>query len=463
MESKFEKSNEHQNKSEQNNSGMNSGAIFKTYNYDNDFIIKNNNQKACQFCSKKFYSKFNKDRHEISCKSNKNRFLKINNILDKEIIKTYSEKIEDLSKIYVEENIVNLFIGFKRNPENDLNNLQNEYKREKIINQDEEINCNKILFESGNVGQKINNKALLIEKIDEFLIISNKNEIKKSINDIIIDNFYSILKNNEYISIDRFFMFKNLIIGKGRYGTVFFGIDLANARPIAIKISNEEKRIKSLTQEIDIMTKLSKYKIFTKVYEQFMIQDQLYLIKTLQGHDLAKLRDFYGKKFSLTTVYKIGIDILRCFKLIHQLGYLYIDLKENNVAMLIKQIAYLKKLNNLILIDYGYCEKCNQDKDKSPKKHGCISYSSINSLKNNPISKKDDLISFCYFLVNLYNGYLPWDDISSDKNKSEEIIKMKGKYSFKKLLGNDAREISFIYDSVNNLKFNEIPKYDNYI
>ena len=81
-------------------------------------------------------------------------------------------------------------------------------------------------------------------------------------------------------------MFKNLIIGHGGYGTVFFGIDFINAKPIAIKVSNEERKIKSLNKEIDIMNKLTKYKIFSKLYEKLQLKNQLYLFETLQGPDL---------------------------------------------------------------------------------------------------------------------------------------------------------------------------------
>ena len=129
-------------------------------------------------------------------------------------------------------------------------------------------------------------------------------------------------------------MFKELIIGHGKYGTVFFGIDIKNARPIAIKVSNEKKRNIFLSTEIEVMQNLSKYKIFTQVYDEMKLLDQIYIFETLQGPDLSKIKKFYGEKFSLITVYKIGIEILRCLKYIHQIGYLYIDLKENNIALL---------------------------------------------------------------------------------------------------------------------------------
>ena len=167
------------------------------------------------------------------------------------------------------------------------------------------------------------------------------------------------------------------------------------------------------------MNKLTKYKIFSKLYEKLQLKNQLYLFETLQGPDLSKLKKFNDGKFSIISVYKIGIEILRCLKLIHKIGYLYIDLKENNLAMLVKPLEYLKQTFNLILIDYGFFEEFNKDKNKSSKKYGHSSYASINALKNNNISIKDDIICFCYFLLNLYIGYLPWDDIKNDNNKNE--------------------------------------------
>lgn len=463
MESKLGLSNNSVNNSDQNNNKINSKTIFMTSNFNNESIIKNDIEKICQYCKRKFFSKFNKERHINTCQ------LKIilnqksnNNIINENIINKI-EKIENFEKNYDKENTNNLFIGFKRNSNIDLNDLQNENKKEKKFAENDGRSKKNHLGEEDCIIQKINNKILIKEKITEFTISPNNNIDKKNISDIIIGNFYTLLKKNEYLSISNFFMFKNLIIGRGNYGTVFFAIDFNNAMPVAIKVSNGEIRISSLTKEIDIMTKLSKFKIFTKVYDHFRLQNQLYLIETLQGPDLSKLINFYGENFSILTVYKIGIQILRCLKLIHQIGYLYIDLKENNIAMLLNPIVYLKKTSNLVLIDYGYCEQYNKDYTKSPKKHGCSSYASINSLKGNPISRKDDMITFCYFFLNLCVGSLPWDNANKNNNNNEEIIKMKEKYCVKKLCGNSNKEIFFIYNDVKNLKFNETPNYDSYI
>ena len=68
-----------------------------------------------------------------------------------------------------------------------------------------------------------------------------KQKIRKNLKNMIISNFYETLKKNEYNSLSNYFIFKKMIIGRRKYGTIFFGLDFKNIRPIAIKISNCEK------------------------------------------------------------------------------------------------------------------------------------------------------------------------------------------------------------------------------
>ena len=68
MEEKSEPKKDHENNSEQKKINVNSNINFITNNYGNEFIIKNNNDKTCQYCNKKFFSKFNKERQLIYAK-----------------------------------------------------------------------------------------------------------------------------------------------------------------------------------------------------------------------------------------------------------------------------------------------------------------------------------------------------------------------------------------------------------
>ena len=463
MEAKSEPSNNEVTQEKLNNLKAKSNIIFLTNAKKITFMNKNDNEYKCEYCGNKFFSKYNKNRHVEEVHLKKSRMYDFNNNKSCIKIENSFENNKEIEYNIVEEKPENSFVGFKRKSNSDLDKLTSQNKKEKTSSDKKDKKDDNIINEVDNVVRKKENNILIEENNEEFFIIPKKLNNKKNISDYIIQNLYHILNNNGYYAISNFFMFKELIIGHGKYGTVFFGIDIKKARPVAIKVSNDEKRNFFMSTEIEVMQNLSKYKIFTQVYDNMKLLNQIYIFETLQGPDLSKIKKFYGEKFSLITVYKIGIEILRCLKYIHQIGYLYIDLKENNIALLCNPIAYRNKTNNLVLIDYGFCEKFSGNENNSPKEHGHPSYASINSLKGNAISRKDDIIALCYLMIDLYRGELPWDGISSENDKYKRIIKLKEKYDFKKSTNNDVKEISFIYDSVNCLKFNAVPNYDNYI
>lgn len=463
MKSNLELLNQNENNTNKNNSKINSNIIFITNNCKNDYTMSYDAEKTCEHCQAKFFSKFNKDRHIDKIHLKKNFKQSLSDQKSRINIEQYKESDKSIENKEVSKSKIIKFIGFKRFTTTILSDYQEKGEKEKNSQQNDDKYDNNNLIDLQNTDPESKASILVEEKTGEFLIASDNKKNNKNIREIITNNFYAILKNNEYYSLGNYFMFKNLIIGNGKYGTVWFGIDFKNARPVAIKTSNEEKRNNALKTEIAIMKKLSKYKIFSKIYKQIILNNRIYLIETLQGPDLYKLRQFSGGKFSIISVYKIGIEILHCLKLIHKDGYLYIDLKDDNVAILSKPITYQKITNNITLIDYGFCEKYNKNENDSPKIHGNVRYSSINALNGNPISRKDDIISFCYLLVDLYIGSLPWKNLSSEYGENEEAIKLKQNYPFKKLCGKGAKELLFIFNDANCLNFDEAPNYDNYI
>ena len=444
-------------------SKIKSNSVFITKNFSVNSDIMNENEKTCEYCKSKFYSKFNKNRHvnEIHLKSNYEKILNCDNI-DINIQQNQEIHKADENKDNKEDKL-NIFIGSKRYKTKSMNNSQNiEIQQKMALNNNAKYEIRDII-NLEYINKNSNKDILSKENTEHFCIMPKKQKIRKNLKNTIISNFYEILKNNEYYSLGNYFIFKKMIIGSGKYGTVFFGLDFKNIKPIAIKISNCEKRNDSLKKEILIMQKLSKYKLFSKIYDEIIIGDKIYLFETLQGPNIYKMIKFCGGKFSTITSYKIGIEVLRCLKLIHTAGYLYLDLKDDNIAILPKPIMYNKVYNHIILIDYGFCEKFFKNENSAPRHHGNIRYASANALKGNPVSRKDDLISFCYFLADLCAGFLPWDNISSDSNIKEETIKIKENYPFKNLCGIGLKEILFIYNDVNCLNFCESPNYINYI
>lgn len=472
----------------------------------NDSIIKKisekkkeeESDKICPYCYRSFYSEFNKSRHvdKIHLKKDigqcpkcngkfhniENHIKKCNIIignrnLNNEInIFTKCENLNEINcneflkkVIQIKADVENIFF----NSEINLDENDNKKNKNEIITKE---NFNIFKVDKFNFGfkpiiQDMNNKAELTEnKINDFFIEVEKQTKNDNISEIIKKNMYNILTKYTYIPLDNnYFIFKNLILGHGKYGSVWFGINIKNAIPIAIKVQNNINSKDSFKLEILIMNILKKYKIFPKLYKELIINEKIFLIETLFFPNIEKVLKFCGGKFSVITIYKIGIEVLNLFKLFHKSGYLYLDLKCDNLVLLDNPIKYNNFVSNISLIDYGYCVKyinnegSHLSQQNSPKKHGNIYYASINSLKGNAISRKDDIISLCYLLIDLINGPLPWSNLSTDNKSKIETIKLKTVYTPKILCGNDMKEVLFIFENVNNLGFCDIPNYNQYI
>ena len=151
------------------------------------------------------------------------------------------------------------------------------------------------------------------------------------------------------------------------------------------------------------------------------------------------------------------------FKYIHNNGYIYLDLKDENISILSNPIKIGKYIQNITIIDFGFCEKYDKYKPKWPKGYGNMYFSSINALKRMPVSFKDDIISLCYLLIYLYYGYLPWDNISNMNNYRIKCINMKEKFDADLFCGNEIKEIPIILNNVNKLNNIDLPNYNNYI
>ena len=246
MDAKFESSKNQTNLINLNNSKINSKIIFVTDANKNNFNIENDNPFKCEYCGLNFCQSYNRKRHinevHLNLKhhevSNKNKC----NIINENTF----EKNNKIENNVIKEKDDNSFIGFKLKSSDDLETLLNQNKKKKISSDKKEKNNDNILIKLDKPETKKNINNLIEEKIEEFWIAPYKLQNKKSINNIIIDNLYYILNTNGYYGIGNFFMFKDLIIGLGKYGTVFFGIDVKNARPIAIKVNKIYQNLKYL-------------------------------------------------------------------------------------------------------------------------------------------------------------------------------------------------------------------------
>ena len=114
MENNLKATNTKINNIIQNNTKFIPKINFVTKNYTNNFIQYDDDKKICEYCNKKFYSKFDKERH-IKRVHSKNKFeQKLNNDKKNENSKQSIGNFDIFEANEIKKNIPDTFIGVKR-------------------------------------------------------------------------------------------------------------------------------------------------------------------------------------------------------------------------------------------------------------------------------------------------------------------------------------------------------------
>ena len=124
------------------------------------------------------------------------------------------------------------------------------------------------------------------------------------------------------------------------------------------KIQDDKKQHDN---EVEVLQKLNELDsvFFPKMYfhEKISETEQIYIMSHL-GANLSDTFDFF-KKFSFKTIIQIGIALLDIIQTFHKSGYVYNDLKPENIC--IGNFENDEENYILKLIDFGLCSKYIKD------------------------------------------------------------------------------------------------------
>ncbi|KAH7673109.1 casein kinase 1 epsilon [Aphelenchoides avenae] len=108
--------------------------------------------------------------------------------------------------------------------------------------------------------------------------------------------------------------------------------------------------------------------------------------------------------------------MIQRIKHVHKRGFIHRDIKPENFLM-----GLGAKANTLYLIDFGLARRYRFRTEGRSLKHipfsksksfiGTAKYASLNSLRSAELSRRDDLESIAYVLIEMINGELPWKNI----------------------------------------------------
>jgi serine/threonine protein kinase len=251
------------------------------------------------------------------------------------------------------------------------------------------------------------------------------------------------LINNKYVLLNK--------IGSGSFGFIYKGQNVRTKEFVAIKVEPIEHKLKMLKNESMIFWYLNGCDYVPSVKWYGKDEVNYYMVINLLGNSLQDLMNNM-QMFTPILILKIGIKIVNILKIIHEKGLVHRDIKPDNFLFGVNEV------DKLYLIDFGLCKSyLNKNGEHNPLKKtssliGSKNYASINSHECNELSRRDDLESFCYMLLYLYHGFLPWNDIV------DESLIVTGK----KILLNMNNSPKFILDLlsyVSAMNYEEKPNY----
>ena len=192
---------------------------------------------------------------------------------------------------------------------------------------------------------------------------NNKRENKKEEPDLVKNEFkgyfnissiiYDISLKNINISTTIIFYF------------LYFGINTKLLQPITVKIPKDNINKNFSAREIELLTLINNSNNnFPKFFNSYYIGDKLALIESLIGPNLKTMLKFCDGKFDIITVCHIGLELFDLLQIVHDYGYLYVDIKCDNINLIIKDFSKLENDYHICLTDFGFtCKYRNNEKE----------------------------------------------------------------------------------------------------
>ena len=168
----------------------------------------------------------------------------------------------------------------------------------------------------------------------------------------------------------------------------------------------------------------------------------MYVVMPRLGMNLHELFNKKNGSFTEESIYSLGIQLLNILEKVHRAGFIFNDLKLDNLLLdFDADVKQLKKdvdtdifsTNNINIIDFGFATPFLKEDGTTHVKKSMVDYfrgnlifSSMNQLKFHTTSRRDDLISVFYILVYLLKqGNMPGIELENDYDPNQVFNEIK--------------------------------------
>lgn len=251
-------------------------------------------------------------------------------------------------------------------------------------------------------------------------------------------------------------------IGHGSTGAVHRGTDLSTGEEVAIKLEYLKGR-HSLHLDLEARC----YEAMTGKEGIPRLRwfgrecDYNVLVIDLLGSNLEELHLDLDRKFTLSTILKLAMQMISRVEALHGEGFVHCDIKPSNFA-----VGRGEQKQVIFLIDFGLAKRY---RDPETGQHvplrrcsyaGTDRYSSINTHLGYSPTRRDDIESLGYSILYFFNGYLPWQSMAgaNSRHKRTRIQQKKSSMSVEELCRGLPLMADF-FRHVRELKFDEAPDY----
>ena len=164
-----------------------------------------------------------------------------------------------------------------------------------------------------------------------------------------------------------------------------------------------------------------------------------------------------NNRLSISSGLRVAEHVLLGLEVMHEKGFIHRDVKPSNI-LLRRNREY-----PVAIIDFGlsrvYVDR-KTNKHLPARNHpgfrGTAVYASPNAHMHQDLSRRDDLISWFYFLIDIVNGPLPWKKL---ENRAE-ILHMKRRISVGALAEPISKHLVVAWEHISSLSYLDRPNYD---
>jgi len=236
-------------------------------------------------------------------------------------------------------------------------------------------------------------------------------------------------------------------------------------RRVAVKV---EKYSKSMLRiEVDVLKTATQQKC-TRILELIEYgssrPNYCFLVMPLLGRDLSTLRnEQQTRSFTRATVVRVGILSLQAVQELHQIGFLSRDIKPGNFA-----IGLGGNDRRIYLFDFGLARRY-VDKNRNiiparpnPGWRGTTRYGSLQAHLKQDLSRKDDVESWFYLLVEITKGALPWK-MTTNRDTVQAAKRSARVQTRSTFLDKCPQEYDEMLTHIDSLAFADAPNYEKLV